>query len=93
MSKQIALAGEQTIYQARETQQQLSSALHDAAELSIDLAAVTEVDSSLLQILLWLKNEGTRLNKSVHLLNPSAALLHVVTLLGLEAQLTFGGEQ
>lgn len=84
MPTRIALEGEQTIYQARETQQQLASALQDAHEIELDLSQVQEADSALMQILIWLQNEGRRLDKPIQLINPSHSLCNTIALLGLQ---------
>jgi anti-sigma B factor antagonist len=88
MPQVIALVGEQTIYQARETQQQLMAALRTGDSLVVDLSGVQEADSALIQILLWLRQEAERKQQSVTLVQPSANLEQVVTLLGLS--LPFG---
>jgi anti-anti-sigma factor len=85
MPKPIALEGEQTIYQARETQHLLHTALHAADGLLLDLSQVQENDSSLLQILLWIQSEGRRLDKPVQLLSPSDSVQKTVQILGLHA--------
>ncbi|WP_373974104.1 STAS domain-containing protein [Chitinibacter sp. SCUT-21] len=86
MLKTITLDGEQTIYQAGETHQLFVQALKDSEqEIVVDLSHITEADSSLLQILIWLQHEGVRLNRPVQLLNPSHAIKDVIGLLGLHA--------
>jgi len=91
MLKNILLDAEQTIYQARETHTMFVDALKDASELNVVLEAITDVDSSFLQNLLWLKTEGGRLNIQINLLNPPPSLQDVVTQLGLTDALKFGG--
>lgn len=91
MQKNVSLDGETTIYQARETYSKLADALLNASELNIELSNVTDVDSSCLQILLWLQKEGSRLNIKVVLLNPSEVLQRVIAQLGLTKSFSFGG--
>lgn len=91
MQKNISLDGEITIYQARETYTKLADALPNASELNIELSNVTDVDSSCLQILLWLQKEGARLNIKVVLLHPSEVLQRVIAQLGLTKSFSFGG--
>ncbi|QLG89314.1 STAS domain-containing protein [Chitinibacter bivalviorum] len=84
MPKLIVLEGEQTIYQARDTQQQLASALHEAKEIQLDLSQVQDADTAFMQILIWLQNEGRRLEKPVHFIQPSSCLRNIVAALGLQ---------
>jgi hypothetical protein len=91
MQKNIVLDAEQTIYQARQTHSMFVDALKDASELTVALDAITDVDSSFLQNLLWLKTEGARLNIQVNLHNPPPLLQDVVTQLGLVNAFNFGG--
>lgn len=91
MQKNISLSGELTIYQARDTYSQLIEVLHDATELSLDLSDITDVDSSFLQILLWLQQEGIRQNIKVSLMQPSEVLQKVISQLGLAKSFNFGG--
>lgn len=91
MQKNISLSGELTIYQARDTYSQLIEVLHDATELSLDLSDITDVDSSFLQILLWLQQEGIRQNIKVSLIQPSEVLKKVISQLGLAKSFNFGG--
>jgi anti-anti-sigma factor len=91
MQKNISLSGELTIYQARDTHSQLTDVLHDATELNLDLSNITDVDSSFLQILLWLQQEGVRQNIKVTLTQPSEVLQKVISQLGLAKSFNFGG--
>ncbi|WP_028449910.1 STAS domain-containing protein [Chitinibacter tainanensis] len=92
MTHTIQLLGEQTIYQARQTHTQLWQALHEHNEpLQLELAGVTEVDSSLVQILLWLVPEAKRLGRPLTMGEPSAVLAEVLAVLGLSAILQSEG--
>lgn len=92
MPKTILLESEQTIYQARVTHGIFFEALKDTEEIAIDLALIQEVDSSFLQNLLWLKNEGQRLNINIKLYNPTVILIDAANALGLSNSLIFDGE-
>jgi ABC-type transporter Mla MlaB component len=93
MQKDIALAGEQTIYQARETHSLLVATLQEVSSIQVELAGVSEADSSFLQNLLWLQSEGKRLSIDIMLLNPPSFLQKLVTQLGLQDSIQFGGEK
>ncbi len=84
MPIQIQLDAEQTIYQASETHHTLVKALQNNVGIDLDLSQIQEADSSIVQILLWLQQESTRLAKPVQLLKPSPSLCKVIHLLGLQ---------
>ena len=75
----IAIQGEMTIYTALEQRDQLAEYLKPNQAIQIDLAAVSEIDSAGLQILLWLKQETSHLT----LINHSRAVVDVFELLNL----------
>lgn len=77
----IAIQGDMTIYTASEQKNQLAGYLKPKRELQIDLAAVSEIDSAGLQLLLWLKQEAGQLS----LINHSRAVVEVLELLHLTA--------
>jgi Predicted NTP binding protein (contains STAS domain) len=83
----LRLSGELTIYQAAAAKAALRQALEAATTLEVDLAAVTELDSAGLQLLLWLKAEGVRLGRTVSLVNHSEPVLAVLTLLNVDRAL------
>ncbi len=91
MQKHLVLEGEQTIYQARQTHHLLQDALHDGTEITIDLSLISDVDSSFLQILLWLQQEALRLNIKLVLHKPADALMKVSETLGVAKLVQFGG--
>jgi ABC-type transporter Mla MlaB component len=93
MQKFIELAGEQTIYQARETHSLLAALLLEASSIQVELAGLSEADSSFLQNLLWLQSEGKRLSIDIMLLNAPVFLQNIVTQLGLQDSIQFGGEK
>ncbi|MDC7718095.1 STAS domain-containing protein [Vogesella sp. DC21W] len=83
MSSTIKLDEECTIYQAAQLRQQLADALMASDSLTVDLSAVGEMDSSAAQVLLWLHSEATRLQKTLALVQLSAAARELFTMLGL----------
>jgi anti-anti-sigma factor len=83
MSSTIKLDEECTIYQAAQLRQQLADALIASDSLTVDLSAVGEMDSSAAQVLLWLNSEAARLQKTLALVQLSAAARELLTMLGL----------
>lgn len=83
MSSTIKLDEECTIYQAAQLRQQLADALIASDSLTVDLSAVGEMDSSAAQVLLWLNSEAARLQKTLALVQLSAAACELLTMLGL----------
>ena len=75
--------GEMTIYNALENQAALLKLLEATGQLDIDLSKVTEMDSAGLQLLILAKQEATRNNKIVRLIEHSDASLEVLELCNL----------
>jgi anti-anti-sigma factor len=82
----LRIEDEMTIYTAAELKNELLDYLVNAHELEIDLSAVSEIDSSGLQILLLIKREADSENKSLTLINHSQAVLEVFELLNVAGQ-------
>lgn len=82
-SCRVYLEGDLTIYNVTELKAHFIAVLDDAKALEIDLALVTEIDSSGVQLLIWIKKERDRLNNSLKLVNMSPEVLHVFELLKL----------
>lgn len=82
----LHINGGMTIYQASELKTLLLNKLSSVSALEIDLSAVSEIDTTGLQLLLALRRE----TKPVTLINPNhcikqlAALLQLHELLGFE---------
>lgn len=80
----LALEGELTIYGAAELQARLIAALADAPEgLDIDLAAVTELDSSGVQLLMATHRAARASDRTVTLCAPSDAVRDLFDLFDL----------
>lgn len=80
---ELILDGEQTIYQVRDTYLQLKSIMNESKGLSLSLPQIQECDCAFVQLLLWVKQEAERQQQPLHFLQPSAALVELVSLLGL----------
>jgi anti-sigma B factor antagonist len=79
----VVLDGEVTIYRAGELKEQLLGELASHSELEFDLSAVEEIDGSGLQLLILLKQEAGRLQRSVKFSGHSQAVLDVLDLCDL----------
>ena len=84
---ELILDGEQTIYQVRDTYQQLKSIINESKGLSLSLQQIQECDCAFVQLLLWAKQESERLQQPIFFLQPAACLLELITLLGLSDDL------
>ena len=80
----LAIEGEMTIYQAVDQKTALLKPLEGCREMELDLAAVTELDSAGLQLLLVLKREAEAEGKPLRLVNHSQAVFEVLELLNME---------
>jgi len=79
----LRIEGEMTIYRADELKQLLLAPLEHAAALEIDLSAVTELDTSGLQLLMLAKKTAQARQAELHLVRHSPAVLEVFELLNL----------
>jgi len=75
--------GEMTIYQVTELKHALLDALAHSDEIELDLSAVSELDTSGVQLLMLMKREAVASGKALKLSGHSAAVLEVFELLGL----------
>ncbi len=86
-----ALEGELTIYRAEELKPQLLAALESGlagdAEPAFDLSAVTEIDTSGVQLLLLARREAAARGKPLQLLAASPAVRDAFALLELDTHL------
>lgn len=81
-----SISGELTIYTAAQEKQRLLELLmSQAAELELNLAEVSEIDTAGLQVLIMLKQEAKRQNKKLHYVMHSKAVLDVLELSNLSA--------
>lgn len=79
----LYLAGEMTIYNAAELKPTLLHALEQSEEIEIDLAGISEMDTSGVQLLMLMKREAAVAGKALKLAGHSPAVLEVFELLGL----------
>jgi len=77
----LRLVGELNIYSVTEARDQLCAALDQQAVLRLSLAGLEEVDTSGIQLLVWLKQEAERLGKSLVLFAHSPAVVEGFDLL------------
>lgn len=78
---------EMTIYTALEQRDTLLPLLGQCQQLELDLAAVSELDSAGIQLLLLLSQEADRLQKPFVLKNPNELCEGIIKLLRLESRL------
>ncbi len=74
----VAIDGAMTIYDALANKNSLLEALEGAAELEIDLARVTEMDTAGVQLLVLVKREAQKVGKALRLAAHSQASLDVL---------------
>ncbi|MEH3086346.1 MAG: STAS domain-containing protein [Xylophilus ampelinus] len=80
----MALDGELTIYRAAEVRQALLAALSDSPDgLEVDLAAVTEIDSAGVQLLMAAKRSSQEVGQAFALVRHSAAVVDVFEMFDL----------
>lgn len=85
--RQARLDGEMTIFQAAELKQPLLSLLADGSDVEIDLAQVTEVDTSGVQLMLLLKRTALEQGKTLSFTHHSPGVVAVIDLLNLGSTL------
>ena len=76
--RSVAIDGAMTIYDAAANKNALLKALGAAAELEIDLARVTEMDTAGVQLLVLVKREAQKAGKALRLAAHSQASLDVL---------------
>lgn len=79
----IRIEGEFNIYQADLLKPQLLAELGNAPALTVDLGQIEEIDTSGVQLLLMLKQEAARLQKSISFINHSKPVIEVFDLCNL----------
>lgn len=75
--------GEMTIYHTSTIKAALLDALAQSHEVELDLSAVSELDTSGVQLLMLMKREAVAAGKALQLSGHSPAVLEVFELLGL----------
>lgn len=84
-STALVIDGELTIYRAAELCELLKTALSNDADLELNLAGVTELDSAGVQLLMAAKKSALARQHSLRLIEHSPAVLEVFEMLNLAA--------
>lgn len=79
----VRLLGEMTIFQADELFSLLKPLVNNNKDLTLDTAAVSEMDSSVVQVLLVLRESLKASNKQLALINHSDAVLDIMAVMGM----------
>lgn len=80
----IVIDGEMTIYNAMELKESLLPALEKYREIEVDLAGVSEIDTSGLQLLVLAKTVVLAYGKTLRITEHSPAVLEVLSLCDIE---------
>ncbi len=83
----VRIEGEMTIYNAVELKDALIKALAKFQYLEVDLAEVTEIDTSGLQLLLLLKRESVGIRKTLQYAAHSPSVIEAIDVYNLAAYL------
>jgi|APAra7269096613_1048513.scaffolds.fasta_scaffold00003_275 anti-sigma B factor antagonist len=81
----LRIGGDMTIYQAAGLKEEVLQALAGAGGLELDLSAVSEIDTSGVQLLMLARNTAQANGQALRLLSPSAAVQEVLATLNLTA--------
>jgi anti-sigma B factor antagonist len=81
--RQVQLEGNLTIYDAQMVKENLLAALSDTQYLEIELSAISEIDSSGLQVLLLINREASEHEIMLKLVRPSEVIISLLRLYGL----------
>ncbi|MBY0574261.1 MAG: STAS domain-containing protein [Undibacterium sp.] len=79
----IAITGELTIYTAATEKAHLQAFLDSDEDLEINLSQVTEMDTAGLQVLVLMKQAGLRLDKKIHYVMHSKAVIEILEMSNL----------
>lgn len=80
----FAIEGEMNIYTALALKESLLAPLEQCADMELDLAGVTDIDSAGLQLLILVKNESRTRGKNLRISGHSAPVLEILDLYNLE---------
>lgn len=86
MPHTLAVTEDLTIYHAADHKQKFIDALAATGELELDLAAVGEMDTAGLQLLILLKTEAQRCGKQVRIVAHSRAVSEFIDFCNLGAR-------
>lgn len=79
----IRIEGELTIYNVIELKMQLLSRLEKPGDIELDLAKVSEIDSSAVQVFILAKREAAQRSCTLRLVNHSPAVVDIFELYNL----------
>lgn len=81
----VCLEGELTIYHVAELKSELLDMLDRCTQMNIHLDKISEIDTAGLQLLMLVKQESSRAQKHVFLIDHSPPVLELIDLFGLTA--------
>ena len=81
----LILDGAMTIYNAGEIKEQLLAGLNAAPILELDLSHVNEMDTAGFQLLVMIKRESQRINRTVRIVAHSPAVQDVIEFFNMAA--------
>lgn len=87
----IPVEGRLTIDRAAELHAVLSEALAESCGVKLDLSAVSTIDVAGMQLLIAAHRKWTSRKQTFTLIDPSAAVLETIEMLGLEGHFTREG--
>lgn len=79
----MTLVGDMTIYQAQAFYDELEPLFQEDSNFSIDLAQVSKIDSSIVQILMMARQHWLANDQEFNLLNHSEAVINALATMGL----------
>lgn len=77
---QLEIEGDMTIYEAGEIKDLFVSALNDHKSINVNLSAVSEIDSSGLQLMVSLKSDAEEQDKKIQFSSHSQAVIDFLDL-------------
>lgn len=80
---QLRIQDEMTIYNAAELKAEIFKYWDKASEIEVDLSSVIELDSSGVQLLIYLKHCGEQFHKSVRFIQHNPVVVEVLETLNL----------
>jgi len=84
-ARQVALAGEVTIFTAEEIRRQLLAAIDGEDDVDVDLSQVTEIDTAGVQLIVAALREAAQRGRELSFTAGSAPVVEVMGLLGLSS--------
>lgn len=78
-TSRVVIAGEMTIYTARDWRDRLLVAMSAPGDVELDLSGVSEIDAAGIQLLVSLRMEAAAACRKLHLLDVSARVSEALT--------------